>query len=131
MLQFVILLHHVESTVDANPQKSGVRIAVIMGSPLNKTQRWSLSIATQCRTLHCFLVGGHPMFFRIDRTENVDPWLSFNTQFNSFASSNCTAVVASPVVSSPDCPVRLNTQLSLHVHPIWDLSCEHFGECPF
>ena len=83
--------------------------------------RKCLSALRQYRTLNCFLVGGHPMFFRIDRTENVDPWPSFSTQFNSFASSHCMAIVTLPSVSSSALPVRLNTHLSIHLHPSWDL----------
>ena len=41
MLQFVILLHIVESTVNADPHRWCVRIAIVLGSPMVDTQRMS------------------------------------------------------------------------------------------
>ena len=43
MLQFVIVLHNVESTVDAIPQERCVLIAIILGSPLKYSHRGSFS----------------------------------------------------------------------------------------
>ena len=65
--------------------------------------------------------GGHPIFFRIDRTENVDLWLSSSTHFNYFASSNFMAIVALPSLISPGLLVCSNTFVFLHVHPLLDL----------
>ena len=43
MLQFVIVLHNVESAVDAIPQERCVLIAIILGSPLKYSHRRSFS----------------------------------------------------------------------------------------
>ena len=95
MLQFVILLHNVESTVDANTtsqkRSDGDRFGISSEQYPAKVLSFSLvrkclSAFRQYHSLDCFFVGVHTFFFEVDRTENVDPWPCVNTQFNSGAS---------------------------------------------
>ena len=87
-----------------------------------------LSLVRNClsATLNCFFVGGHPIFFRIDRTENVSLWPSFKTQFNSFASSSFMAIIV--VVTGFACVLE-HTNIYPHLHPLLHWWCEHSGGC--
>ena len=139
-----LLVHNVESTVDAHPHKVGTfgdcdLFLIPTGQYPAKVfffrerererVRKCLSALRQYRTLNCSFVGGHPIFFRIDRAENADPWPSFSTQLNSGASSHFTALVALPCLTPPAFPVCLHTHLSRHLHPLWDSQCGHCGGC--
>ena len=73
-----------------------VRIAIVFGSQWIIPSegaflclvRKCLSAFRQCRTLNCFFCWWSADLFQIGRTENVDPWPSFNTQLNYGVSSN-------------------------------------------
>ena len=134
MLQFMILLHNVESTTDANLHKQGrsdcdhlwilpamVLLFLLYGSVFPHCDNTA--------HLNCFFVRDHPMFFRTHRTDNVDPQPPFNTQLDSFASSKCYGNRCITTLSSPTLLVCLNTHLSRLVHPHLDLWCEHPGGC--
>ena len=86
---------------------SGVRIATVLGSPLNNTLRSSFSflctevsfrIATIHRTL-IFLCWWPSYFFRIDRTENVDHsvqvWCFWRLHGDSYIATALMFVVTS------------------------------------
>ena len=78
LLQIVILLHTVESTVNLNPHKwdlSDSDRLLNLHHIISSEGPFLVygSVCPHCDTLSCFFVGGHPIFFRIDRSENVDP----------------------------------------------------------
>ena len=84
-----------------------VRVAIISGSSQDNSLRWSfflsLSRVRKClsalrhyQTLKCFFVS-IPMFLSIDRTEKVVVWPPFNTQLNSFVSSEFMDSVPLPL----------------------------------
>ena len=62
-----------------------------------------------------------------DRAENVSSWPPFNTQFNSFISSNFMAIVALPLLSSPASPaIKLRSAFAAAVWS-WEMSLANPG----
>ena len=107
----------------------GFRIAIVLGSPLKNTHRWSFSFSCKEMSFRNATISRSDLFLcwwpsdylGIDRAGNVNPWPPFNTQFSSFASSKCMPNVALPffVVTSFSCV--LECTLISHLHQLVDL----------
>ena len=85
------------------------------------------SAMQQFRILNWFFVGVDSIFLRIDCTENVVVWPTLNAQLNSLVSSDVMEIVPSPCVRHRLLPVCMNTHVSLPLHPLWDVWCDHPG----